>query len=163
MSKICETVVVNCPFGQAPGYLRYYFEQLAGKDGKTVIALDVPLSDLHIPGEMVMSRKAIFNLAEIPDPQHLRYATAVTWSPEGGGPYPKFNGFILIEADENYGMSRLTLEGEYEPPFGAAGKLFDVAVGRSIARATVRGLLDVLRGALEQWRQELYARATIPG
>jgi hypothetical protein len=59
-------------------------------------------------------------------------------------------------------MSRLTLEGEYEPPLGPAGKVFDVALGRSIARATVRRLLDALRDALEQWRQEMYARVTIP-
>ena len=110
----------------------------------------------------MLSRRAFVTFADVPDPSHLHHTTAISWMPERGGPFPKFVGFLLIEADENYGMSRLALEGDYEPPFGAAGKVFDAAVGRTIARVTARHLLDTLRDSLEKWQRDLYAKPTIP-
>ena len=164
MSAIRERVIVGCPYGQAQGYLDYYLRTL-GKELRAKAAslrLDVLLSDLGLPGNLVVSRRAVATFAPIIDTNHREHRIAVHWAPEGGGPFPRFSGFIVMEAHESYRTSLLTLEGDYHPPFGVAGKVFDAALGKKIASATARQLLATLQNVLEQKQRDDYAPPTIP-
>jgi hypothetical protein len=46
--------------------------------------------------------------------------------------------------------TELVLDGEYRPPLGTAGMLFDHLVGRWVAAATAKTFLDRLGAAIEQ-------------
>jgi hypothetical protein len=151
MATIREQLYARCPFGKAPTYLDFYLDSLArdatGEEG--VLRLSVPLADLGIPGGLVVARDVEARFSPLDGEGFGPHATAVEWSPVGDGPYPKFVGVLTVEAEEGYGTCALTLEGDYEPPFGALGEAFDAALGRRIAIATARKLLHELRGALE--------------
>jgi hypothetical protein len=43
----------------------------------------------------------------------------------------------------------LTLEGEYDAPFGAAGAVFDAVLGRRIASVTAKALLQDMKEFIE--------------
>ncbi|HYK53449.1 MAG TPA: hypothetical protein VEV38_07960 [Candidatus Eremiobacteraceae bacterium] len=145
-----ERLYVNCPFGKTPTFLNYYLDQIAREsdaDG-AILRLEVPLSTFGVPTGLNIARDVIAHFAP-PDEAYGLQRTAVTWKPEGGGPFPTFTGHLSVEQDERYGSSSLLLEGSYEPPFGPVGKAFDAALGRRIATATAHELLHALRRTIE--------------
>jgi len=152
MSKISERIYVRCPFGKAPSYLNYYLDDLArtGSQGN-VLRLVVPVSELGlgIPGGAELAHDVIARFVPVDDDAFGIQQTAVEWEPDGGGPFPKFAGFLTIETDEDYGTCSLLLEGVYEPPLGAVGAVFDAAVGHRVATVTARELLKTVRRRLE--------------
>ena len=150
MTAIRERIYVKCPFTKAPSFLNYYLEELAHStdSGGSILHLELPLATLGIPSGLNIGRDVVAHFAP-PDDAYGVQRTAVTWKPEGGGPFPTFTGFINVEQDERYGSSSLLLEGTYEPPLGVAGKAFDAALGRTIATATARELLHALRRKIE--------------
>ena len=150
MTSIRERLYVNCPFGKAPSFLNYYLDQLAHttQPEGSVLRLEVPLALFGVPSGLNVKRDVIARFSP-PADSYGAQRTAVTWAPEGGGPFPTFDGFLSVEQDERYGTSSLLLEGEYEPPLGAVGKAFDAAIGRRIALATAHELLHALRRKIE--------------
>lgn len=150
MSAIHERVYVNCPFNKAPSFLNYYLEELARTTDPagSILRLQVPLATLGIPTNLNIHRDVVARFAP-PDNAYGKQRTAVTWTPEGGGPFPTFTGFISVEQDERYGSSSLLLEGTYEPPLGTIGTAFDAVVGNRIAVATAHELLNALRRRIE--------------
>ena len=69
---------------------------------------------------------------------------------------PDFHGTLrlrIASVDE----TKLTLDGTYQPPFGPFGLVFDLPIGRRIARATMRDLLARLGDAMEQREAEFRA------
>jgi len=153
MTNIRERIYVRCPFGKAPAYLRSYLDELAkqsGADG-SLLRLVVPVKDLGlgIPGGAQLAHDVVAHFVAVDDDAFGIQRTAVDWKPEGGGPFPKFAGFLTVETDEDYGSCSLLLEGEYEPPLGPVGAVFDAALGHRIATVTARELLKVLRRRLE--------------
>ncbi len=75
--------------------------------------------------------------------------------------YPDFHGTLqlrIASVDE----TRLSLEGEYRPPFGPAGARVRRLIGRRIARATMRDLLDRLGDAMERREASFRRRAPAP-
>lgn len=150
MTAIRERLYVNCPFGKAPSFLNYYLDQLARttQPEGSILRLEVPLAAFGIPSGLNVHRDVIARFAP-PEDAFGAQRTAVTWEPEGGGPFPVFSGFLSVEQDERYGTSSLLLEGTYEPPLGTVGKAFDAAMGRRIALATAHELLHALRRKIE--------------
>ena len=82
----------------------------------------------------------------------------VRWEAEGGGTFPVFDGFLSVAADEYYNSYWLVIEGDYEPPGGLAGKVFDAVLGNRIAVATTRNLLDSLRDTAQTLFKQEEAR-----
>jgi hypothetical protein len=153
MTRIHERMYARCPFGKAPSFLELYLDELSrrgGADG-SVLRLQVPLAELGlgIPGGAELSRDVIAHFAPVNDDGFESQQTAVDWASDGGGPFPKFAGFIVIESDEDYGTCSLVLDGAYAPPFGPVGAAFDAVLGRRIATVTARHLLRALRQKLE--------------
>lgn len=150
MPSINERIRVNSPFGRSPLYLNRYLGTLEKvASGKTCVRLQAPLKDAGLPSGLVLAKDVTAEFDHTDSPGGLVDKTNVSWQPQGDGPYPTFHGSITIGADEDYGASWLMLAGSYEPPFGVVGELFDMAIGKRIAKATARELLERLRDALE--------------
>jgi hypothetical protein len=153
MSQIVEKIYAECALNRGPRYVAEFFaSQAQGDEGKIVIPLYAPLriarfkADMQTPVRFVLSapRTGDDMIPKIP----------LRWEPEGNGPFPAFEGTLSVEADDDYDGFEIVLRGSYEPPFGLAGKTFDAAVGKQIARATARELLERIRDFVEEAYQE---------
>jgi uncharacterized membrane protein len=79
---------------------------------------------------------------------HFDQPWRIRWKPQGG-PYPEFEGELVVRADETWETSRLELRGSYRPPGGIAGAAFDLVVGGRIASSTAQALLRRLGDEME--------------
>ncbi len=69
---------------------------------------------------------------------------------------PDFRGVLRFRVESS--RTRIILHGEYVPPFGALGALFDRVIGHRLAQATAGDLVDRLARALEAiWAEEQLA------
>jgi hypothetical protein len=143
MTRIAERRPVECPYHFARSYLGEVLEPAAASGARRTILLTVPVAD------RALAKEVIVEFAVALDPRHFDEPWAVHWEPKGGGPYPTFDGTLVVRADETYDRSVLELDGEYAPPLGAAGAIFDAVVGKRIAEFTARGLLGRIGSALE--------------
>ena len=82
------------------------------------------------------------------DPMHFDAPWRVHWETSEGA-FPAFDGTLCVCADETYASSIIELRGEYTPPLGLAGEVFDHAVGSRIASATARNLLEGIARKIE--------------
>ena len=107
--------------------------------------MDSDLSSLKLPGSGQARHdvRVQHELAGEDDKKHL----ALSWDPEDQT-VPRFNGTLSSSAGEP-GKTILTLDGTYTPPLGVAGKAFDLIVGRKIATATARALLEDIKKFVE--------------
>jgi hypothetical protein len=119
----------------------YFSRQGDGQGSGVTLTLHLQVVDVTVDREVV---------ATLTNPKGAwpQSRFGFTWGPKTGGAYPVFEGHLDVE-DEGPALCRLVLTGSYKPPYGIAGKAFDAALGKRIAVATVRGLLDTLRGELE--------------
>lgn len=149
MSAISAKELVHAPLASADRMLNAFFAAHPGPEGAARIILHA--RDLQRP--------AVVTLRSAHRPGDMTPRYAVHWEPEGGGPYPVFEGFLGVGASDDYDEFFLTLEGEYEPPLGLAGKMFDVVLGNRIAGETARALLaDVTREIEARVAQEEAAK-----
>jgi hypothetical protein len=150
MAEIHDRIMVECPLEQASDLLAARF---ARHDGSTM-TIQVPLADVSVAREIAVSFT--------PHPEHSRYrAMNLSWAPKGGGPYPTFAGTLRFEPAAT--RTNLALDGNYEPPGGIIGKAFDAVVGRRIAAAGVRALLETIKADLEDaYREEQEHAAQAP-
>lgn len=75
-------------------------------------------------------------------------AYPITWTAVGAtGLFPKLNAELLL-AHVGRNLTRIALEGTYEPPLGFVGKMADRAILGRYADAAVRNWLDKLAEAL---------------
>lgn len=142
MTKLTSREFVACPYPAAEAYLD---EELRANG-------DRPLT-LHVLPEGLTG----VDLAKAVDatvaPGDAPGAWSVTWRPHGGGPFPTFRGELRLVLDGEMETPVLELTGEYEPPFGVAGKIFDAVAGSRVAAATGKALLiDVADRIIERKR-----------
>jgi len=133
MSKLSETIVVGCPYHLAQQYVADVLREPANKPG--IMTLRVPIGDVGV------TKDVLATVGAGTDPMHFDQPWKVHWTPIGGL-YPNFEGEITVRADEDYTTCLLELQGDYRPPGGAIGQAFDAVVGRKIASATARALLE---------------------
>ena len=140
MSHISERQRIRAPLASADRLLTAFMDAnpAPGGDGARVV--------LHAAE---VSEPAIVSLTKAHRPQDMTPRYAVHWLAEGGGAFPIFDGFLTVAADEDYNSYYLVIEGDYEPPGGLAGKMFDAVIGNRIAVATTRNLLISLRDTAE--------------
>ena len=137
MSQIHTYATVQCRFEDAPERLYAHL-----KDGVGTLSLGIALGDLHIETnvEVRVREKSTFTGYHMMD---------IGWKPSTSGPYPEFNGTLTISQD-TIEWSRLELDGDYRPPFGLAGSVFDATLGHRIAEATGNQLLAKLSAMLTE-------------
>ncbi len=121
---------------------------VSGDSNARTIRLRAPLSALGLPDALAFDRDVAARFSPAGDPHGLEHGIAVTWEPEGGGPFPTFRGTLAIVADTPK-SSTIVLDGNYDPPLGAVGKAFDAAAGRRIAESTADELLKVIGERIE--------------
>ena len=152
-SKVYERYFLQCPYHLAQGYLARSVADRAESREPGVLTLRAPIAGADL------SKNVVVTFATGSDPMHFDQPWKLHWTPEGGGPYPEFDGVLTVRADEDYTSAILELQGEYAPPGGAAGKLFDLALGSRIASATAQSLLkEIAVSMLEHYRRDESAK-----
>jgi hypothetical protein len=145
--------VVRCPFSVAHDYAEDFFADAAGG-----VELHVPLRDLA-PTRVGRLRRRVRLVAQRildeDEPGRAHDALEIDWA-AGTRFFPDFHGALRLRID-SVETTRLSLEGTYQPPFGPFGRLFDLAIGRRIARATMGDLLRRLGDAMERREAEFRA------
>jgi hypothetical protein len=157
LARVAVERVVHCPFSVAHDYAEDFFAH-AG-DG---VELHVPVRDLApTRGGHVRRRVRLIavRLRDEHDPGRVHDALEIDWA-AGTRFFPDFHGMLRLRI-ASVDQTRLTLEGTYQPPLGALGQVFDLVIGRRIARATMADLLRRLGDAMEAREAEF--RAGPPG
>jgi|SRR5579872_834458 len=145
MTEVYGTTTVNAPYSVA---LDSIVRRLRVK--KNVIKLSVPLAKLGFGANLGIEREV--NVSFVPVHGHkgerlLHDELQFAWEPAGGGPFPTFNGTMKMHP---IGLNtEIVLSGEYQPPFGVVGEAFDAVIGKRIAEATAKMLLEMLQQELE--------------
>ena len=140
MSSIAVKQLVQAPLGSAARLLQAYIEaHPAHESGGVRLVLRA----------RSLERPAVVTMTPAHRPADMTPRFAVHWESEEEGPYPIFDGFLSIEAGEDYNVFSLALEGMYKPPGGLAGRAFDAVVGNRIAEQTARELLADIAGTME--------------
>lgn len=153
MTTLCERYIIHCPYVRARDYLEQMLEPLVAESRVQSLTLKAPV----LCGRRELQTNVLVRYAKSADPMHFDQPWRVSWTPEHGGPYPDFYGELTVRADETYISAILELEGEYTPPLGLPGRVFDDAIGRTIATASAQALLAKL--AVEMKAQYEYEEA----
>lgn len=129
--------------------LESYFAGQRGRDGVARLRLRVPL-DGPTRG-LSLDREVRIEAWRDRDDANLNELIRIRWTPEGTVVFPRFSGTLVVWGEENPALSYIELDGEYNPPLGATGQLFDEVIGHRLAEATAREFLrDVKRGVESQ-------------
>ncbi|MHB8434060.1 MAG: hypothetical protein ACYC8W_00755 [Candidatus Tyrphobacter sp.] len=73
----------------------------------------------------------------------------VSWQVPESDAFPIFHGFFEVQRRPDDRIA-VVLLGYYQPPFGAAGAVFDAFVGRWIANVTVSQMLDEIEATIHR-------------
>lgn len=156
VSRVLVQRSTRCPFSVAHEYAAAFFARAAAGDAEVGVPLKslVPTlgGRLHEPVRIVAMQRP-----DDAEPGRAHDAFEVCWT-AGTHFFPDFRGTLrlrIASVDETL----LALEGEYRPPFGALGAVFDALIGRRIARATMCDLLDRLAVEMETRQASLRGSA----
>lgn len=146
MPHIAEATLVAARPEQARELLLAYLTKLpGGKEGQATLHLVAGAK----PQGLHLEHDVDARFAPVEDPRGLEFRLALSWKPTDTTLLPEFEGVMRFQYDEEYGRTWLSIEGDYVPPLGAAGKVFDALAGQRIARTTLRALLDDCRTIVE--------------
>ncbi len=149
MADICERRVVRRPERDASHCLAAFIGEHRVRDGKVHVALRLPFRNFATRKSPIERRviATFYPLQPLGD-EHSTYS--VSWSAQGGGPFPEFAGALAVEklpCDDCFG---LILSGHYEPPLGSIGALFDAILGHRIAHGSTQDLLRSIAAHAEK-------------
>ena len=156
VSRVEVNLDVAVPFSEAEGYADDFLSD-AERRGFHV---HVPLRDLlpHVTGKIRKPVQMVFaRHGDELEQGRLHDAMLIEWTATGTRLFPQFHGTLRLRI-AGASATRLTLEGAYRPPLGRVGRVFDRVIGRRIARATMRELLDRVAGAMEAREADYRAR-----
>ncbi len=149
MTELFEKTTIACPLAQAANQVDRFFAHYTDSEGNAHVPLRL---SLHVPGRtapIVFEAMVIATLAAHREPGLLAPRYRLTWTPaDHAESYPAFEGELRVEG-QDYESFDLAIAGRYTPPLGIAGAAFDFAVGRFIASATARDLLERIRSDVE--------------
>jgi hypothetical protein len=159
MTRIKEEILVNCPPQRARDYLVGYLEELQRSEGgPATLRLTATMGSKSGP-HVTVERNATAIFSPLSSAGDLEFRVLVDWAPDSHEPLPRFAGTFRLQWDEEFGNSRLVIEGSYEPPLGAVGRAFDAVIGHRIAQNTIRSLLEELRAVIEaRYREDVGSR-----
>ena len=135
MTQVHAIVYVDCPFSAALEFA----EKAVRRRGDLYLTPAPPL------GERVRFSAATAD--DTSDPARKHDALLIAWRPQNRGMFPDFRGVLTVRPKQRGTLLRLT--GQYKPPYGLAGTVFDFFVGRMIARKTMHHLLTDLAVDME--------------
>lgn len=135
MTQVHVNRYVSCPFSAAVELA----EQAVNRH------TEFHLSPLPPFGECVYAVSA--HTDDASDGTRKHDALLLAWRPHAAELFPDFRGVLTVRPKRSGVWLRLS--GEYKPPFGAFGKVFDAIAGRTIARQTMKNFLAGLAGDIE--------------
>jgi hypothetical protein len=141
VSNLKESIEVACPTFFAMHHAERFFTVHRRDHTPGVLTLRVDLSSLKLPGTSQARHEV--RVAHEPIEEGGKKKLALSWDPQDQM-VPRFAG-TLSAAEKDAGTTTLTLDGAYTPPGGVAGAAFDLVVGRKIAAATARALLEDIK------------------
>ncbi len=141
MSTVEERIYIEAPYTQAVGA----FERRLGiepgqSSGTCTLTLVAPAAQ-----GQTLARVVNATAERLADSANYQTKYKITWEAgqtSRGIPTPGFTGVLTLGAGEDYSECELRLKGEYVPPGGTLGSVFDGLVGARIAHATLGALLD---------------------
>lgn len=139
VTHVYERHTTKCPYVRAREYLHGALEGVVKSQRTTTLSLKAG----------ALEKPVLVSYERGEDPMRFDEPWRVHWTPEGGGPYPDFDGELTVRADESYRSAILELRGGYVPPLGTFGQAFDLLVGSRIAAATARTLLQQIARLME--------------
>ena len=142
MSNLCERLELP-QYPHPWEYLNRAICQISDDQEPDVVRLRVPL--LGAGGPALEKEVNVKYSTRAGKGEHRPWS--LSWEPIGGGPFPRFEGELTIDT----ATPSLLLEGEYTPPLGAAGQVFDAVMGARIASVTA---LEFLRSVAEQMEHQ---------
>jgi hypothetical protein len=148
MTPLQEAIDVPLPAAATQDNILRYFASRRREDGTSSISLRVPLREFGLPNALDIEHQVEVHVAKQRDLENINEEIAVSWAPAEDGPYPKFSGRLIVWSEEHPEKSFIELRGEYEPPLGDAGRLFDAAIGKDVAQRTAQAFLADLRDAV---------------
>jgi hypothetical protein len=156
MTRVTESLYVDCPYVRAREFLHAALAQASADQLPHLVRLKATVPATRIE----LAKYVNVRYSGATDPMHFDEPWRVRWTPEPGGIYPSFDGELTVRADETYRSAILELTGEYAPPLGAAGRVFDAAFGQRIAAGTAQELLARIAAEMEaQYHREEAAKA----
>jgi hypothetical protein len=137
---------VACPPDLAVGRIYRAFGAETARN--VTLRLVVPFEDLGLPNVGEFSREVVVTLGE---PERKRFLTRIplSWKVPENHAFPVFRGFFEVQPQSSRHV-QLALLGYYHPPYGIFGAAFDALLGRKIAEATVRHLLEEIAEAVAE-------------
>jgi hypothetical protein len=148
MPQLRDVAPVKRSAVETQAAIERFFLLLEGADGVARLRLRVPAGrsghGISLDREVRVEARSLHESNGVPG------VIAIVWEPEGPGVFPRFDGTLIVTGFGNANASYIELDGVYTPPFGAAGQVFDAAIGHQIARATAREFLKDLKAAVEK-------------
>ena len=149
MPPLREITPVERSAKQAHAALERFFRSLKTSDGVARLRLRVPM---RLPAKqygLSIDREVRIEARPVRHPGRDAEVMEISWVPEGTAIFPRFDGSLFVTGFGNAALSYVELDGYYTPPFGAAGQIFDGAIGQRIAQATAREFLADLKTTIE--------------
>lgn len=115
---------------------------------ETTHVLHAPFEELGLPDIGELSREVTVTIG---DPERKRSLTRIplSWRVPNNNSYPVFRGFFEVQPLSSREV-QLALLGYYHAPYGVIGAVFDAVLGRKIAEATTKYLVDEIARAIEE-------------
>lgn len=145
MSDIRETIDVKCSPFYAMHHVQRFFTAPRRDHAPGMLTLRVDLSKLKLPGTS-QARHDVHVTHELVQEEGTS-KLALSWDPQDQT-VPRFAG-TLRAVEKGAGITMLTLDGTYTPPLGVVGAAFDLVLGRKIASATARAVLEDIKQFME--------------
>lgn len=95
---------------------------------------------------------------DISDTSRRHEAFSFNWHGVGRLPLPAVHGLITVRPHGV--LTRLTLDWQYNPPFGIVGRLFDAILGRWMIRLAIERFVAEIAAFIEEHAQLLFERET---
>jgi hypothetical protein len=149
MTRLRDKTTVERPTEQTRERLERFFVSLRGRDGIARLRLRVPTDGAKHGYGISFDREVRVEARQTNDAERPCDFIEIAWMPEGTLVLPRFDGKLSVCANSNPDACYIELDGSYTPPFGAAGQIFDAAIGHRIAQATAREFLKDLKAAAE--------------
>jgi hypothetical protein len=162
MADICERHVVRRSERDASHCLAAFVGQRRDRDGTVHIALRLPFRFFATRTSPIQRRviATFYPIHSLGD-EHSTYS--VSWSAQGGGPFPEFAGALAVEKLPRDDCFGLILSGHYEPPMGKIGAMFDAILGNRIAHVSAQELLRSIAAHVENASAPAISMFSYPG
>ncbi|HET9096032.1 MAG TPA: hypothetical protein VFN37_05190 [Candidatus Baltobacteraceae bacterium] len=146
MREVRESIALDVPAAQAEQCILEFIERHRRDNAAIEFPLRVSLEQFGVPGGLRLERMVNVHVTRQRDAQNLNDEIGIRWDPGTGEPFPAFSGSLTVWSEQ--AQTFVELRGTYEPPLGAAGKMFDDAIGHIVAQRTAHQfLLTLAQGA----------------